>query len=510
MKAFLLFRDRDFDIETALPPNYTDLIQDLELNTLCGAMGGKDEFLLRVAQQVILSGLQNDPATILYRQAILRDCLNHAAPVRATYALAVEAIERERKNYFSALSSSPTTLLYRSLEVMDMFVKLLRQLRQIADESAAQFASEGFTRLFAMLQQELTDAYFARVKQHLQDLKFQDGVLISASLGKGNKGAQYVLRERANHKNGWREWLFGAKENEYVFYIPDRDENGFRALSDLQNRGIYLAATALAQSNDHILNFFKMLRVELAFYVGCLNLQECLAQQGEPYCFPLPHPVQDRKHTVRGLYDVCLALHVDTRVVGNAMRADDKALVIITGANQGGKSTFLRSIGLAQLMMQCGMFVAAEAFGARVCDGLYTHFKRKEDATMESGKFDKELKRMSEIVDWLTPHSMLLCNESFAATNEREGSEIARQIVTALLEYGIRVFFVTHLYDFARGMYDARRADALFLRAERRADGTRTFKLEEGEPLETSFGKDLYERIFRGVNETGLVVEQNR
>ena len=116
---------------------------------------------------------------------------------------------------------------------------------------------------------------------------------------------------------------------------------------------------------------------------------------------------------------------------------------------------------------------------------------------MESGKFDEELRRMSGIADALTPHSLLLFNESFAATNEREGSEIARQIVRALLETGVKVFFVTHLYEFAHGFCDDKMDSAIFLRAERQADGRRTFKLAPGEPLQTSFGIDLYEKIFR-------------
>jgi DNA mismatch repair ATPase MutS len=91
---------------------------------------------------------------------------------------------------------------------------------------------------------------------------------------------------------------------------------------------------------------------------------------------------------------------------------------------------------------------------------------------------------------------MLLFNESFAATNEREGSEIARQIVRALLEKRIKVFYVTHLYEFARDISDRKGEDTLFLRAERKADGTRTFKLLEGGPLETGFGEDLYRQIF--------------
>ena len=115
---------------------------------------------------------------------------------------------------------------------------------------------------------------------------------------------------------------------------------------------------------------------------------------------------------------------------------------------------------------------------------------------MNSGKFDEELQRMNEIVDHLSPNSLVLFNESFAATNEREGSEIARQIVSALVERRIKMFFVSHQYTFTSGFHGRKWSNVTFLRAERRADGTRTYKLVQAEPLRTSYGEDLYNRIF--------------
>ena len=115
---------------------------------------------------------------------------------------------------------------------------------------------------------------------------------------------------------------------------------------------------------------------------------------------------------------------------------------------------------------------------------------------MTSGKFDEELNRMSEVADQLTPNSMTLFNESFAATNEREGSEISGQIVRALIDTGVRILFVTHQYEFARQFYEKGLSNVQFLRAERKPDGIRTFRIIEGEPLPTSFGEDLYNRIF--------------
>ncbi len=500
MKAFLMYKDHDFDLQRKLPPNEQALTQDLELNTLFNAMALRDKFLFEVAKRAILSGLHNDLDTILYRQNILEDCLRNSSIVRDIYNIAVESIESEKKNYLGFLSKYPNSVLHRSIEVLQIFVGMLKKLKHIADEHADKFESEGFTAFFAMLDKELGDDYFASVQNHLRALEFRDGVLISAELGKGNKGTHYVLRKPPDKKQGWIERIFAEKPPAYTFSISDRDESGAKALSELRDRGINLVANALAQSTDHILSFFTMLRTELAFYVGCLNVHGQLAQKGEPMSFPLPVTPGERRHSFQGLYDACLALTMEQSIVGNEVNADRKDLVIITGANQGGKSTFLRSIGLAQLMMQCGMFVPAESFCANICEGLFTHYKRKEDTTMKSGKLDEELSRMSDIVDKITSNSMVLFNESFAATNEREGSEIARQIICALLEKRIKVFFVTHLYEFAHGFYDKKMENAIFLRAERQTDGRRTFKLIEGEPLQTSYGEDLYHRIFETDN----------
>jgi DNA mismatch repair ATPase MutS len=182
--------------------------------------------------------------------------------------------------------------------------------------------------------------------------------------------------------------------------------------------------------------------------------------------------------------------------VANDVDADERALIVITGANQGGKSTFLRSVGVAQLFMQCGLFVTAETFSADLCSGVFTHYKRAEDAALVSGKFDEELARMEDITQSIQPHALLLLNESFAATSAREGSEIARQVTQALIEAHVRVVFVTHLYDFAHTVFERSPDDVLFLRAERRADRQRTFKVVQGEPLQTSFGADVYDEVF--------------
>lgn len=495
MRARLLYRDRDFDVKGRLPTNEASLTEDLGLDALFAAMGGADQFLTEVARRVVLSRL-TDPPAIIYRQHILRDCLQQSDTVRRMYAIAVEAIDGERKIYRTVFRQSPDLTLHRAVQVLELFMESLKRLRLVADRRAGDFQSEGFTAFFEMLARELSDGYFRAVDEHLKLLRFRNGVLISAELGKGNKGTNYTLRRAPEERHSWLRRLAATDRSSYTLRISDRDEAGARALADLRGRGINVIANALAQSTDHILSFFTMLRCELGFYVGCLNLHEKLTVKTEPTCFPNPLRVGDAALCARGLYDVGLTLRLRERVVGNDVDAEHKRLIMITGANQGGKSTFLRAVGIAQLMMQAGMFTPAESFSADVREGLFTHYRRGEDASMSSGKFDEELRRMSEIVDELSSNSMVLFNESFAATNAREGAEIARPIIDALVDRGIKVVFVTHLFDLAHNLYARRSGSALFLRAERRDDGRRTFRLIEGEPLSTSFGPDLYRQIF--------------
>jgi DNA mismatch repair ATPase MutS len=497
MKALLMHRDRDFDSGGPLPWNDRVLTEDLALETLIGGMAGQDRFLHAIASRALLTATDNEVDTVLYRQAVLRDCLQNRAAVRELYELMVEAIENKRKQHLGYWSHYPSSILYSAVEMMGMQVKMLRRLRDFARLCRDSFTSEGFTSLFSTLERELDDEYLSRIETHLVELKFRHGKLMSAELGPGNVGRNYVLRKPHKDERPWLERVFTKGPAAYTFHLAPRDDAGAQILSEMEGRSINTVANALAQSADHVDRFFQALCVELAFYVGCLNLHERLTSLREPTCFPVPRSVGERRLRFHELHDVCLALEMQRSIVGNTVEAEGKNLVVVTGANQGGKSSFLRAIGVAQLMMQSGMFVGAGAFEGELVRGVATHYKREEDATMKGGKLDEELGRMSEVAEHLAPNVLVLFNESFSATNEREGSEIARQVVAALVEKQVKVFFVTHLHAFARGVFEQRAGDRLFLRAERRPDGTRTFRLIEGEPLPTSYGKDLYERIFQ-------------
>lgn len=486
-----MFADSDVNLVDELPTNTGALAQDLGLGILCTAMAAGDRMIFDMSSRALLLGL-TDLGAIAYRQHVLADCLEHPLVVRQIYDLATDAVEAERK-IWGLYSGTPQSILSRALNAVQLLLGYLRRLRQIGGEHATEFSSDGFTRLFKMIADELTEDYFREVEAHLRLLRFRGGTLISAKLGEGNTATGLVLRHPRPRR--LRDHLSALGRAGYSFEISPRDEGGLRILGDIQARGLNTVANAVAQSAEHVRSFFTMLRAELAFYVGCMNLRDQLSPRGTPICFPQAQPADELALAAEGLYDVCLPLRSEGPVVGNDFDGDGKSLVFITGANQGGKSTFLRSVGLAQMMMQSGMFVAAGNFKANVVHGIFTHFKREEDPTMRSGKFDEELRRMSEIAARIAPGCLLLCNESFASTNEREGSEVGREVISAMTDLGVKVVFVTHLFDLADSVYEKGLETALFLRAPRQTGG-QPFKLSQGPPEATAYGEDLYTRIF--------------
>ncbi len=506
MKAHLLYPDRDFDLEAEPVSQHDDLERDLELGVVLRAMARGDRYLFDVSRKVILEGL-GDAAVVRYRQAVLADCIEHEETVRELYALVIAALEDKRGIWGIRSTTSTSVLLHGAVAQLEAFAARLVQLRAVADAHAEEVRSEGLENLFDSVRRDLDDEYLEVLRRHLRQLQFRDGVLLSARLGRDASGVDYVLRSPSSSRTRWRERVRLAPRSSYSFTIPPRDEAAGNELADLTNRGLNNVADAAAQAADHVESYFTMLRLELAFYVSCLNLRAALVERGTPITFPelvAGEPAPRAEHvparrpacfSCSDLRDVSLSLQTSEPVVGNDVEADGRPLVIVTGANSGGKTTFLRSVGLAQLMAQCGMFVAATSYRSSFHSAVFTHFGREEDASMRSGRLDDELRRMDAIVDTAHRGALVLFNESFSGTNEREGSEIGRQVVQALLERDMTVFFVTHLFDLADGFRRSRPGLTRFLRAERAADGAPTYALVPADPLPTSFAVDVYRRI---------------
>jgi len=492
MRCRLLLADADVDVD-ALPELDPALTADLGLDRVLASMARGDHVIERVVPRLLATPLATTDA-IRYRQASVRDAAASPDVVRELYTVATDAIEAERRIWGSAMRNAEL-VLDRAANVLGRFVEAFRELRRIEAEHGEAFTSPGFTAFFRMVATDLDDPWLAEVEDHLTRLRTRT-LHVSARLGDGARGTDYVLHRSPSTIRGWRDRV-GLEERRSTVKVELSDQNAMNTMSELRATAIAPTAGVTREAADHVLAFFRQLQVELAFLIGCANLHESLTAAGGAVAYPDAEDGATATFRATGLYDLGLRLTIDGPVVPNDLDTGGQRLVVITGANGGGKSTVLRAVGLAQLLLGAGMFVAAESLTASVAHAIRTHFTREEDASLVGGRLDEELTRLAALVEATTPGTLVLLNESLSTTNEREGAAIARGVVDALVDAGVEVWFVTHNHHLASGLADAEPARAHFLRAER-GDGERPFRLVVAPPLPTSHGMDLYRRIIDG------------
>ncbi|MCM1568235.1 MAG: hypothetical protein NC081_02160 [Roseburia sp.] len=543
MKVYLLYSQKEWmNIESYYDTK--SIIQDLGLKALFSAASrdvvqknGKvayiqheDPFLAETMRKVMMRPL-NTKEEILFRQGVLKDCFSREAFICDLYDMTTDMLEQwdklGRKDKSKTGSQSPVAVLITQIHLLKLFVTSLSRIKSLFAEYQNRFSSRGLQSLYERLCEEYSEETEECLNKILQDISFYTDISESESInhpttnlpkivmecgiGDGLKLSDIRLQEVSSRIRKFHNPKGAiSRIQEYMnSLIPDsfsiqKNPTLKEQASLLEFQVISYVVACCAPFMNAFSRFFDQLRFEAGFYRGALNIKHHMQRFHLDYCFPIPGGRDSLRF--RNLKELVMCMEQRIDAVGNTCNIDHKMLLIVTGANQGGKSTFLRSIGVAQIMMQCGLAVAAESFESGIFPQFFTHFTRREDSAMNSGRLDEELRRMSRIVEQLGEQSLILLNESFASTTEKEGSVIAYDIVRALVEADVKILTVTHLLSFAQRMFDENRDNAAskveFFCAERLEDGRRTFKMIPHEPELTSFGLDLYREI---VGESPLI-----
>lgn len=485
--------DAGFNPDAPPPtPHPEALEQDLALGPIIAAMAAGDPVIERVARAALITAPATDPAQTRYRQAVLDDARRYPAMIRRLYEHTCLALGGRRQGLNARLS---TVVIRHAANQLSAYVDGLSRMREELAACGEGLESAGLATLAADLDAYLNAEAVATMKAHLRALRRGRAHLVSARLGPGNKAVGYRLRRRESSGGGrWLRRLAGRRDG-YRLHIDHDDERyrtALRAFRDERLAPLSQTLKGIAQQTEATL---VQLRDELAFYLGCLNLENELAGLGVAMTVPEVAAYEAGHWQGRDMVDVALALTARREVVGNDLAADDCLTVVITGANRGGKSTFLRGLGQAQLMAQAGCAVGAASLRLSARDVVLTHFPRGEDAELRHGKLDEELVRLSQCIDALTPRALLLSNESCAVTNQREGATIMADVAAPLHDYGARAVYVTHLYELAATIRDWETSRRLMLRAERGPEGQRRFRVVPGDPESSSHAMDLYAAI---------------
>ncbi len=191
---------------------------------------------------------------------------------------------------------------------------------------------------------------------------------------------------------------------------------------------------------------------EVQFYLAYLGFAERIGGKG--LSFSLPEVSDGRADlVVEDGFDLALATatrDASTSVVCNSisLRGTER-IAVVTGPNQGGKTTFARMLGQVTYLARLGLPVPARRLTLRLPDRVMTVFEREEDPASLHGKLDDELMRIRDVLAAATDRSVVVLNESFASTTLHDARFIGREVLRRLGERGSVAVYVTFVDELA-------------------------------------------------------------
>lgn len=233
------------------------------------------------------------------------------------------------------------------------------------------------------------------------------------------------------------------------------------------------------------------LQHQFLFYINYIKFVRNMEKKG--YVFSLPVLNETRLY-FKNMYDLSLAVKRDNsnEIVANDIEMMPGNIFVLSGPNQGGKTTFIRGMSINSILASNGCFVAAERCEIPQFDNLFTHFNRVETIG-KRGRLEEELNRIAVLLPKLTHRSLVFFNECFSSTRRIDGVRLAVKLLDKLYEIGCTGGFVTHYYEIAELHH---RAVSLVAGVESSGekDDIRTYKITERPPGKTAYARSIAEK----------------
>lgn len=427
-----------------------------------------------------LAELCDDHAVIAYRQDTLDDLQRLPDLAARCAALLPQLATLASAGQASRWSDMiPLVQIGDRLAELDSYVTCVEGLSGALEDSAAGLRSAALLGLREFLASTRADPEYRRLAGELPQLRASLDAAGSVTLGinldgqlrpesatilsinPGRFAGKGTLFERLFGDRAAADALRGIgalfKAEEGRQRAPEHEL--FRDLNRLLERIALPIADALA--NYARVNGAPLagLAPELAFYLGAARLAAELRAAGLPLCRPALAPADERACQVEHAYNLDLALRLrlaegeaamQRKVVTNQIAGDTNALIaIVTGPNSGGKTTYTRAIGQAQVLAQAGLLVPGSSARISPVDAIYSHFAAPERTDIGGGRLAEELERLAQIFRQATRHSLILLNEPLASTDHAAARALCRDVLAGLQLLGARAVFVTHIYELA-------------------------------------------------------------
>ncbi|HJQ14144.1 MAG TPA: hypothetical protein VJ830_05280 [Anaerolineales bacterium] len=542
------------------PGATTDATSFLELSPAAAHDLGLEEIIAAFVSdrrhqheiRALFSRLPRYPDVITYRQAVLEDLLS--IPMLAErFASLLPAMDSLFESSHRLEREMPWLheVVWRAGELQNI-IDCFEGMGEILDAFEARIQSEGLRRLHEEVRTARNDATYQRLTRELPGLvaRLRGGasITIGVNLDPSLRPIQATLlsiNEKPFSDQSLLSRLFGLRgEREGIAPLhsaPKGTLEGslrdpidplmvplFADLAKLLEQTAIPIADQLRQYGGLHGQLFTNLRQGLIFYLGAVRLIRRFQKWGLPMCRPQIDPAEERRCEVHDAYNLHLPLKqsgtnegAGSVVVRNDIRIGSEGrILILTGPNSGGKTTYMQGVGVVHILAQLGCYVPGTQAVISPLDHLFTHFPLGEKPDVDTGRLGEEAIRLGKIFRQVTRHSLVLLNETLSSTSFSESLYLAEDLVRILRRVGARAIYATHLHELAsraEALNDSVPGDSKIISiVSSPIEGNdvemkSTYKLEIRPPLGQSYAREIaarygisYEQLENVLSERGI------
>ena len=485
----------------------------------------------------VFSRLPRDPDVLAYRQAVLNDLLANPGLAERFGALLPVFDSLFQASFHSEREMTWLhEVVWRAGELQNI-IDCLEGMGEMLRSAEVRIRSDGLRLLEAEIRRAQEDATYQRLVKELPGLlarlRSSASITIGVNLDSNLRPVQATLlsvNEKPFKDQSLLNWLFGTSSDREgiapLHSAPQRASNLegrvdplmvplFADLAHVLEKTAMPIAGQLRRYASLHGQLFTNLRQGLIFYLGAIRWIRRFQDLGLPVCQPDVAPADERRCEVKDSYNLHLVLKQSlsqkgsgSTIVRNDIRLGaDGRILILTGPNSGGKTTYMQGVGVVHILAQAGCYVPGSQAVVSPLDHLFTHFPLEEKSELDTGRLGEEAIRLGQIFQELTRHSLVLLNETLSSTSFSESLYLAQDIVRILRRVGARAIYATHLHELAKRADELNESvpgDSKIISlvsspmderaSENGAGGKRTYKLEVRPPLGQSYAREIASR----------------
>jgi DNA mismatch repair protein MutS len=270
-----------------------------------------------------------------------------------------------------------------------------------------------------------------------------------------HRGTESDYREEVEALFSRFRHQLSPSQSEYASNAPEMNHVEARILDMVErlNPEPFQTLTSYCQRyrNQYVDDNVAQFDRKVQFYLAYIDFIEGLEERGLPFCYPSLVEEIEEVHDVQA-FDLALAAKLDRAqrkpVLNDWELQDPERVFVVTGPNQGGKTTFARMLGQLHYLAKLGLPVPGRNAKLLFWDMIFTHFEREEVAD-QSGKLADDLLCVRQILDAATDRSVIILNEIFSSTTLQDARELGRRIIKVILAREALAVIVTFIPEWS-------------------------------------------------------------